>query len=326
MIVDYQCHWFPKARFEELLDRPQDRYPRTERSGDGYLYWHDAETPIPIKPYFYDLDQQLADMDAHGVDVALMAPALFGEVMDYELGEAREVLAFVNEESARVVKELPERRRGLAMLPMQDTAAAIETLDDAIGRLGLCGVSMISNVAGRPLATEETLPVFERIAELGVPLVLHPPSRSGVCEKIREIGRIADISLAWVVETSTAALSLIYSGVFEKCPELTVVHPHLGGVLPYLTTRFETCRRIHRPDERELGDYLRAHFYTDTVNHNPGAIEMSIETYGAERILFATDYPWVAREETDAQLASITPEIAAQIRSNQIPGLDLPNS
>lgn len=327
MIVDYQCHWLTRKRFEELLDRPAGSFPRAERHGDGYRYWVDAESgdyPWTIHDYYCDLDLQLADMDANGVDVALMAPTVFGEVAELDLAEAKDILALVNEESARAVRESPQRRRGLAMLPMQDAAAAIETLDDAIGRLGLSGVSMISNVAGRPLAHEETMPIFERIAELDVPVVLHPAMRSFVYDRIAEIGRAAEVGLAWMFETSAAALSLIYSGALDRCPNLTVIHPHLGGTLPYLRARFETVHQIHGLGDRTLEEYLRGNFYADTANLTPGAIEMAADAYGSDRILFATDHPWVPREQTTAQLAAIEPGLAERIRSNQIPGLDLP--
>jgi aminocarboxymuconate-semialdehyde decarboxylase len=327
MIVDHQCHWFTETRFEQLLDLVPGRFPRAERGGDVYRYFFDAESaelPWLNRPYYYDLDLQLADMDSHGIDVALMAPCLFGEVSGLELGEAKEILTFVNAESARAVAELPERRRALAMLPMQDTAAAIEMLDDAIGRLGLSGVSMISHVDDGPLVNEQRMPIFERIADLGVPIFLHPSSRSIVYDNMTSMSRAAEVGLAWMFETSAAALSFAYSGALDRCPNLTVVHPHLGGVLPYLRARFEMVHNLHLSGERTLNEYLREHFYVDTVNDTPGAVEMAAAMYGPDRIVYATDYPWVDRDRADAQFALLAPDLARQIRSNRVPGLDLP--
>jgi hypothetical protein len=159
---------------------------------------------------------------------------------NYVLGsacrEAKEILAFVNSESARAVADRRHRRRALAMLPMQDTPAAIETREDAIGRFHLSGVSMISHVDQGPLVAEERIPIFERIAKPGVALDWH-------------LG-------------------------------LTVAHPHLGGVLPYLRTRFEMVHNLHLPGQRKLDEYLHEHFLGDTVNHTPGAVEMAIAMYG----------------------------------------------
>ena len=331
MLVDYQCHWFSPAYFESLLDRGRERFPRAERDGrGGYVFWFDEEpvgNPWRMAPEYFDLDRQTQDMDAHGIDVAVMAPCLIGEVSHLELSEALETVTFVNEETARFVNELPDRRRGLAMLPMQDTSAAIEALDDAVNRLKLSGVSMITNVAGRPLASEETLPVFRRIAELGLPIVLHPSSRSLVFDSVKGLGRGTEVGLSWMFETSAAALSLIYSGTLSACPGLTVVHPHLGGVLPYLQARFETVHRMHLPGERSLQEYLREHFFTDTVNTTPGALEMAVNTYGSDRILFATDFPWCPRSDVITMLTERTePDLAEVIRNNQLPGLKLPQT
>jgi len=63
------------------------------------------------------------------------------------------------------------------MLPMQDPDVAVAVLDDALD-LGLRGVCMLSSIEGRPIASDETLPVFRCLGEFRGPLVLHPAVRS----------------------------------------------------------------------------------------------------------------------------------------------------
>ena len=148
----------------------------------------------------------------------MISPNLIGDVTWYELGEARETLALLHEEYARAQARLGSRFIGLCMLPLQDTAAAIETLDHAIVELGLRGVLMNVAPAGRSLVSELTLPVFERIEQLGVPIFLHPANRSLVWDFAAPFGRLAESGLGWMFDTSLAALSLITSGTLDRFP------------------------------------------------------------------------------------------------------------
>jgi aminocarboxymuconate-semialdehyde decarboxylase len=328
MVVDHQAHWFPQSYLDQICDREEGRYPRAERtSSGGYAFWPDPE-PLGSRwemgPDFFDLDLQLKDMDAAGVDVAVLAPTMFGDLSRGDLGEAKETLQLLNEESARIVSEHPDRCLSLAMLPMQDVDAALEALEDAIGRLGLHGVSMVGQVNDEPLVSEERFPIFERIEQLGVPIVLHPADRSLVSEQLLSLGTPPEVGVSWMFETSIAALSFVTTGLLDRCPGLNVVHPHLGGVLPYLKARFDAVQVRFPLGERGLNEYLRHNFYADTMNLSPGALEMAIGMYGLDQIVFATDYPWIPREKANAMMNGIDPEVAERIKSNRVPGLKLP--
>ena len=222
-MIDHQMHWYPRSYFESILDRT--RFPRARRDGaDGYLFQSSPEqTEWRIAPPYYDLDAALAQAAADGIEAAVISPNLIGDVTWYELGEARETLALLHEEYARAQARLASRFIGLCMLPLQDTAAAIETLDHAIVELGLRGVLMNVAPAGRALVSELTLPVFERIEQLGVPVFLHPANRSLVWDFAAPFGRLAESGLGWMFDTSLAALSLITSGTLDRFPRLVVV-------------------------------------------------------------------------------------------------------
>lgn len=54
-------------------------------------------------------------------------------------------------------------------------------------------------------------------------------------------------------------------------------------------------------------------FYLDSVTEAPGALEMAAATYGTDRILFGTDYPWLARKPHFDRLAATDPELRDMI-------------
>ena len=81
--------------------------------------------------------------------------------------------------------------------------------------------------------------------------------------------------VGFLMDTTLAAASLVFSGVAERFPNIRWVLGHLGGAIPYLAERldrgyeaFAECRaNIDRPPTT----YLKK-FYYDTVNFDPRAL------------------------------------------------------
>jgi len=205
---------------------------------------------------------------------------------------------------------------------MLEPSVALEVLDRAIGDLDLRGVSLLTTISReRPLVTAGSLAAFARVAELGVPLFLHP----GFCSTTRLSTRTfrEETGLSWTYQTTLAALELVDEGVLDAIPNLVVVHPHLGGVLPYVAARISPLggSKAHHP----LEHYLQTRFYVDTAAGNPGALRLAIETYGINRVVFASDYPFFPMPEPRRWVEdNIEPQAAQQIYATRVPGLSLP--
>lgn len=324
-VVDYQVHWYPPSAVERL--RGRTAYPKAERGADGgYALWLDdgASQPLMDRLAVADLDGHLAHAAAAGVDVLVLGPATLAEVFHLPAAEAAELLSHVHVEYAAAQRAHPDHVVALAALPMQDPALALTELDHAVGDLGLRGVSLVTTIdEKRPLVTEDSLRVFARIAELGVPVVMHPGFRSATRSGIRTIRE--DAGLSWVYQTSLTALRLIDEGVLDAVPDLVVVHPHLGGVLPYVAERIGLLggSKAKYPIEH----YLKTNFYADTAAGNPGALRLAIEMYGIDRVVFATDYPFYDMASVRQQVeGAVGPDAARQIYANRVPGLRLPEA
>lgn len=322
-VVDHQVHWYPPSAVERLVGR--STYPIAERGADGdYVLWLDEGISQPLmgRLAVADLDGHLAHAAEAGVDVVVLGPATLAEVFHLPAGEAAELLGHVHAEYAAAQRAHPDHVVALAALPMQDPSLAVKVLDHAVGELGLRGVSLLTTIdEKRPLITGDSLRVFARIAELGVPLVLHPGFRSATRSGLRTLRE--DAGLSWTYQTSLTALRLIDEGVLDAVPGLVVVHPHLGGVLPYVAERIGLLggSKARYPIEH----YLTTNFYVDTAAGNPGALRLAIEAYGIDRVVFATDYPFydvpaVRRQVEDA----VGADAAQRIYANRVPGLRLP--
>jgi predicted TIM-barrel fold metal-dependent hydrolase len=319
MIVDHQAHWHPRAYLEWL--RRRDGHPLVTREGDGFHLETAGGDTYRFGPAHVELELQLADMDANGIDVMVSSPSIIGEFADLGGADLAEAAERLNQATADAQREHPDRFVGLAVLPLQDPELALSSLDRAIGDLGLRGVCVPSNVDGASLSRDELLPVFGRIAELGVPLFLHPAGRSLLRDQTRSA--IVERGLNWMCDTTVAALSLIYDGVLDAHPSLTVVHPHLGGVLPFVAGRLMASPRVLEVAPRPLSDYLERHFYTDTASDTPAAFGAAATLYRADRILLATDYPWKPRAGMRALLAEQDGRTLDRdvVLANRVPGL-----
>jgi predicted TIM-barrel fold metal-dependent hydrolase len=261
---------------------------------NGEMYVQVGEWPLQLRPNHTSIEAKLAMMDAEGIDVTVLSTNFPGPEL---LGSEGPALArMMNDYIADVVRRYPDRFIGLAVLPTQDMDAALKEFHRAIEELHLNGLMLFSNQNGRFADEPEFLPLFETAERLGTPVVLHP-THPVTYEATR--GYQMTTGLGWMFDTTIALARMILAGVLERHPTLKVVCPHVGGTLPYLIGRIDhqVCvlgrggANITKPPS----EYLRT-VYLDTVSVMGLAIRYAYDFVGADRLLFATDHPWVAPE------------------------------
>ena len=111
------------------------------------------------------------------------------------------------------------------------------------------------------------------------------------------------MSAAWAygVETSTHALRLITSGLFDRYPRVNIILGHLGETLPFGIWRAQHI--IHRRGmckelKKNVLSYLANNFFVATsgVFRTQALLNTMLEV-SSDRILFSTDYPYESAEE-----------------------------
>ena len=100
----------------------------------------------------------------------------------------------------------------------------------------------------------------------------------------------------WAVETGSHVLRLVYSGLFDRFPGLTVVIGHMGEFLPFNLWRLDSRTAVflephplHHPPSRYI---LRNFMITTSGVFSDAPLAAARDALGAERILFAVDYPY----------------------------------
>jgi aminocarboxymuconate-semialdehyde decarboxylase len=207
----------------------------------------------------------------------------------------------------------PDRLRGAIMLPMQAPDLAIEELDRAARLPGMCCVYMAFHVNGANLDERRFWPVYDRIADLGLPLCLHPVAPCG-----KE--RLTRFHLSNLIgnphESAIGAASLIFGGVLDAFPRLKVMMPHAGGSFPWLTGRWDNAVRRHPALShmtQPASAYLRR-FHFDTITHSPQLMRYLIDMIGVDRFVMGTDYNWDAGYERPVDFVDSIPGLSADER------------
>src|ERR1700722_16394371 len=218
-----------------------------------------------------------------------------------ELGDsAGELARAANDELAGLVARHGDRFAGFtAALPMGDPQAAAAELDRAMGDLGALGAQVHSNVSGVPLGQPAFEVICQTLTSRGGALWIHPPRSPIWADYPVEDKSKYGIwwSLGWPYETSVAMARLVYSGHFDRFPDLKVITHHAGAMVPHFAGRLaspiedEDRAAILAGLRSDPMDYFRR-FYADTAMFGAShAVRCAVEFFGADHVLFGTDMP-----------------------------------
>lgn len=256
-------------------------------------------------------EYRLPDMDAHGIDVQVLSLSVPGLQLDLATDVAVDSARYANDYLATVVADHPDRFRGFAALPMQDTAAAIAELERSVAELGFCGALINDHTQGRYLDDPDYDDFWAALARLRVPLYIHPGSvpvdRWHLLDGCPEI---YGATWSWGAETAGHALRVLYSGVFDRHPDATLILGHMGEFLPFQLTRLDSRYKTldtERPLQKMPSQYIGTNIVLTTSGvFSPPALTGAVLAVGADAIMFSIDYPWEQTSEAVAMFERTT--------------------
>lgn len=289
-MIDAHTHCMPATLLSALEDRSD--YPWVRRGKDGTQIEYGPGNGHELLPAMTDIDLRLSETEEAGIDLSVLSVQVPG-VDWFDEADAAAIARDVNDELVDLTRRHPERLAALAILPMRSPELAAAELERAVGN-GLKGGIVFSNIAGKDLDAADAAVVFEAAAGLDVPMMIHPtyPLSAAATNAYAFIS-----SIGFLVDTSMAALRLIWGGLYERHPDFKLYLCHAGSLLPQLAGRIEyECERFPgalgkleaRPSER------LAMVYTDTVCMWQPALRSALDLVGPDRLMFGTDYPFWA--------------------------------
>lgn len=250
-----------------------------------------------------DIEQyRLPEMDRNGIDMQVLSlpPGL---QMEKDAATAVKIAKHANDSFAEIVRKHPTRFAGLAALPLQNPEAAADELERSVKQLGLKGAMINGHTHGEIIDEQKFWIVWERAEALQVPIYLHPGSTPPTqVNRIYEgYPELLGPTWNWGVEMGTYALRLIFSGLFDTFPKTTLILGHMGEMLPFILWRLDSRAKIS-PGTRTIkklpSQYIKENIVITTSGQfAPEPLLCSLITLGADRILFAVDYPFESTEE-----------------------------
>ena len=294
MKIDVFPHIIPQVYFERMLE-----------VAPAQLHMGKRMRGIPV---LVDLELRLRIMDRYEGYVQVLTLANPPIEMVAGPGLSPELARLANDSMAEIVAKHPRRFPAfVASLPMNNADAIVPEIDRSIRHLGATGVQIFTNVNGRALDGPEFQPLFARMAEHRLPIWIHPTRTPLIPDYAGETRSKFDIwwAFGWPYETTAAMARLVFSGVFDRHPDLVMITHHLGAMLPYFEMRGaggldQLGTRTDDPDDRAALGRLRKRpieyfhmFYGDTaVFGSAPALECGLAFFGADRVLFGTDMPF----------------------------------
>ena len=287
MVIDAYSHVFPNT----LIDALAKVKPSAELAALR------AQSTYNFEPA-----ARLAYMDKHGFDVQVLILARPPVWLGMKREDIHRLTRVANDSIAEFASKRPERFIGVGVLPVVDDVM-MEEFERMRGELGLKGVLIFSNIEGRPLDDASMWALYERASATDFPIWIHP-QHAPTHPWIRK--DVLDRVLGWPFDTSLAMARLVYGGVFEKYPDIKFVTHHMGGMIPHFAARIEAFAESTAEEYARLGvgeaggpkltgpvlDHFRR-FYNDCIsNGSPTAVDVALEFFGPDHILFGTDFPF----------------------------------
>jgi aminocarboxymuconate-semialdehyde decarboxylase len=292
-VIDIHAHYVPS----ELIARA-----RGEGARLGVHLVEDAATPalhfdygFKVRPFFPKLiepvAQRVAWLDEKKIDYQMVAtwPDIYG----YGLALERCVAwhRALNDTLAAWCNEHAARFGFVASVALPAADAAAAELSRAAD-MGAVGVMLPANVEGTNLGELNLDAFWAKAEELRLPVILHPVMATPAPRAMKFA--LAQ-SVHYTFDTTLGVGSLLFSGVLDRFPRLTLVLAHGGGAYPYLAGRLDIMHA--RMDRQAQGDvaarapseYLPLLAY-DSITHSAQSLRFLADLAGVDRLLLGTDY------------------------------------
>ena len=290
--IDVFTHIFPARYVERMMELASTM--------------KDVGKRVRNVPMLANLDVRFEIMDAHPGYQQVLSIATPPVEAFASGSDAVDLARRANDGMAELVGKYPDRFPAfIAWLPMNDVNATMQELERAMGSLRARGIQICSNIQGKPLDLPEYQPVFAAMASHDLPIWIHPYRSADIADYPTEERSLYEIwwTLGWPYESSVAMSRLVFSGIFDRHPNLKIITHHMGGMIPYFAGRIALGFKqifFGAPDRNPGAERLKKRpldyfkmFYADTATF--GAYDPTVcglRFFGVDNVLFASDAPF----------------------------------
>jgi 4-oxalmesaconate hydratase len=231
---------------------------------------------------------QLKRLRERGSDLLVFSP-IAGQ-MGHHLGTPEQSAAWAalnNDLIHRVCTLFPVAFAGVCQLPQSpgvSPANCVAELERCVTELGFVGCNLNPDPSGGywtdpPLSDRFWYPIYETMAQLDVPAMIHVSASCNPC--------FHHTGAHYINGDTTAFMQFLTSRLFDDFPTLRFVIPHGGGAVPYHWGRYRGLAQDM--GLKPLEEVLLKNVYFDTcVYHQPG-IDLLTKVVPVDNILFGSE-------------------------------------
>jgi predicted TIM-barrel fold metal-dependent hydrolase len=205
------------------------------------------------------------------------------------------------------------RFHGMALIPLQEPAAAVDELRYAVTELGMCGAMLPSTGLAEPLGAKQYWPVYEEAERLGCALAIHGGSHSDLgLDHLNVHAGVHALGHSFGILISFA--SIVFNGVFDKYPGVRVAFLEAGAAwLLMAMERFHSSYSTHITDDprhellqlrqgEKVSDYIvrqiaEGRVYVG-VEGDEEFLAQAIQAVGDSPFFYSSDFPHEVNNET----------------------------
>ena len=235
--------------------------------------------------------KSLDEMDANGVAAALLSVSAPG-IWFGDNAKATALARACNDHTAGLVRTHPRRFGMFASLALPDVDGALAEIRHASEELATDGYCLMSSYANRYPGDPAFAPVFDELNRRKAVVFVHPTA-SDASKAL--LPGIPASTMEFVLDTTRAVMSLLYSGTLSRCPHIRFVFSHAGGTVPYIGHRM--CRLEAQEEFAKLipegaMQALTRQFYDTALSANEPALAALEMFVPPSQILYGSDFPF----------------------------------
>nr|GAT45456.1 phosphoprotein phosphatase [Mycena chlorophos] len=256
-------------------------------------------------------NQRLQFMDEAAVDFVVLSCVSPGPQGISNVTLAQDVATKFNDELAATISNNTLRFGAFAALSMHDPSQAAAELRRTVQELGFLGALLNDYQVSGPdndtllFYDQPEYDVFwEAVAELNVPVYLHPRSNIPQIQTplYSHAVWLEAVAQEYAATLSTHILGLCANGVFDRFPSLQILVGHLGERVPSDLWRIDNALAGvigsggPLPPMNQTIDFYLKHNILETTSGNFATplLQFHASQIGMDRILYSVDYPFVA--------------------------------
>lgn len=261
---------------------------------------------------------------------------------------ARTLTRDCNIYGASLKKLHPNRFGYFAALPLPDISGSLQEIPQAIEE-GCDGFVLMTNSHGRYLGDEELNPVFEELNRRKCLVFIHPTTPQCPCSSPSSspeaiaakgggevpvkatpfAGRMPNPMLEFFFDTARVVTNLFMSGTIQRCPDLKIILPHLGGAAPSLLSRWTGFSQLvpgpwEGMEEAKVVEVFRKQIWFDMAGFVfPSQIRGLMDGVGVPhtRLLYGSDFPFTQSDGVELLLGQMEKGVKELFNEEEIEDL-----